>query len=77
MQIKIFFILFLIFICFCVLQIYFYNTKYHKNKKWMKKVESFENTVKNIHESSHAYILDDNSLETLLNDYEELKKSYN
>jgi len=65
-------IILLIFILFIIFQIYFYSEKYKKNQKLLKKVESFENTLSNI---DSKYVLDDNSLQLLLKDYNNLKNN--
>jgi len=70
---KIFLIILSIFILFCSIQIYFYYQSYVKKQEQIKKIESFENTLVNI-SNKQDYILDDKSLENLLDDYENFKK---
>jgi len=72
-MISIFMIIFIIFLLFILLQIYFYSVKYKKNNVLIKKIESFENTLSSI-EQKKDYILDDSSLELLLEDYNKIKK---
>jgi hypothetical protein len=45
-----------------------------KKQEQIKKIESFENTLINI-SNKQEYILDDKSLENLLDDYENFKKN--
>ena len=66
--------LLVIFVIFIALQVYFYNIKYKKNDVLIKNVESFENTLVNI-DSNEQYLLDDKSLEILLEDYNKLKNN--
>ena len=72
-MISIFLIILIIFLLFILLQIYFYSGKYKKNNVLIKKIESFENTLTNI-EQKNDYVLDDSSLELLLEDYNKIKK---
>lgn len=65
---KLFFIIFLLFILFCSIQIYLYYRKYINNKKQIDKIESFENILLDI--SKKDYLLDDLSLQKLLDDFE-------
>lgn len=73
-MIKIYLLILIIFVIFLVVQIYFYNIKYKKNDQLIKNVESFENTLVNI-DSNEKYLLDDKSLEILLEDYNKLKNN--
>jgi hypothetical protein len=59
-------------------QLYFYLKVYNNNNNLIQKIESFENTLNTINIKQHnntEYILDDNSLENLLYDYNNLKKN--
>ena len=71
-MIKTYLLILIIFVIFIVIQVYFYMIKYKKNDTLIKKVESFENTLVNI-DNNEQYLLDDNSLEILLEDYNNLK----
>jgi uncharacterized protein YxeA len=73
-MIKIYLLILVIFVIFIALQVYFYNIKYKKNNILIKNVESFENTLVNI-DSNEQYLLDDKSLEILLEDYNKLKNN--
>ncbi len=73
-MIKIYLLVFIIFFIFVAFQVYFYNIKYVKNDKLIKNVESFENTLVNIN-NNEKYLLDDKSLEILLEDYNKLKNN--
>ena len=70
----IFFIIITLFIAFILYQVYFYRFIYKKNEKFIKKIESFKNTLHNI-DSNNEYILDDASIEILLEDYNKLKNN--
>jgi hypothetical protein len=48
--------------------------KYEKNENVIRKIESFENTLTNINKNNE-YLLDDSSLEVLLEDYNKLKNN--
>ena len=71
---KLFFIIFFIFLLFVMFQLYFYIKLYNKNANLLKKIESFENTLTNI-KKNNEYVLDDSSLEILLEDYKEIKNN--
>ena len=73
-MIKIYLLILVIFVIFIAIQVYFYNIKYKKNNTLIKNVESFENTLVNI-DSNEKYLLDDKSLEILLEDYNNLKNN--
>jgi biopolymer transport protein ExbD len=73
-MIRIYLLIFVIFVIFIAVQVYFYNIKYKKNDTLIKNVESFENTLVNI-DSNEQYLLDDKSLEILLGDYNNLKNN--
>lgn len=73
-MIRIYLLIFVIFVIFIAVQVYFYNIKYKKNDILIKNVESFENTLVNI-DSNEQYLLDDKSLEILLGDYNNLKNN--
>ena len=68
---KIFMVILLIFLFFCMIQIYFYYQSYIKKQNKIKNIESFENTLININ-NNKDYILDDASLQKILNDYDNL-----
>lgn len=72
-MISMFMIIFIIFLLFVLLQIYFYSVKYKKNNVLIKKIESFENTLETM-EQKTDYVLDDSSIELLLEDYNKIKK---
>ena len=55
---------------FILIQVYFYNKKIMKNEENIKKIESFEADVIKI--NNNKYILDDNSMNILLDDYQKL-----
>lgn len=67
-----FLIILTIFIIFIFVQIYFYYKKYQENQNTIRKMESFENTLGNMEKD---YLLDDKSMERLLEDYNSLKNS--
>ena len=73
-MIKIYLLILIIFVIFISIQVYFYNIKYKKNYTLIKNVESFENTLVNI-DNNEQYLLDDKSLEILLEDYNNLKNN--
>jgi len=54
-------------------QVYFYSQTYKKNDVMIKKIESFQTTLTDINEQD--YLLDDASIEVLLDDYNKLKKN--
>lgn len=62
-------IIFLLLI-FILIQVFFYNKKIMKNEENIKKIESFEADVIKI--NNNKYILDDNSMKILLDDYQKL-----
>ena len=62
-----------IFIAFVTYQIYFYNVIYKKNMETLKKIESFENDVKEVNAAS--YILSDDSINKLLQDFNNIKNN--
>ena len=71
---NIFLIIFVLFIIFILFQIYFYYKRYHANQNQINKIENFKNTLLNI-ESEKDYLLDDTSVERLLEDYNNLKNN--
>ena len=73
-KLNVFIIITTIFILFVIFQIYFYSTTYTKNQKKINKIESFESTLENIN-SKQNYVLNDQSIETLLEDYNKLKNN--
>ena len=72
-NINLFLIIIIIFILFVIFQIYFYLKIYNKNQILIKKMESFQSTLTGINNNDNKYILDDNSMEILLEDYNKLK----
>ena len=68
---KYYLLIIFIFLIFILFQIYFYNNKYIKNGNTLQKVESFESKLINI--NNNNYLLDDNSIKLLLEDYNNLK----
>ena len=71
-NINLFSIIIIIFILFIIFQIYFYSNIYKKNQNLIKKIENFQSTLTNIN-NNNDYILDDHSMEILLEDYNKLK----
>jgi hypothetical protein len=67
-----FLIILAIFIIFIFIQIYFYYKKYQENQNTIRKMESFENTLGSMEKD---YLLDDKSMERLLEDYNSLKNN--
>lgn len=67
---NLYFIIIILFLVFIIFQIYFYNSKYKKNENVLNKIENFQSTLKNLNKE---YVLDDKSLERLLEDYNKLK----
>lgn len=61
-----------LFILFITYQIYFYSGIYNKNNILINKVENFQSTLENIDTN---YVLDDKSIELLLDDYNKLKNN--
>ena len=73
-KINLFIIILTIFLLFIIFQIYFYSKKILKNDNLIKKIESFESTLTHL-DSKKDYLLDDNSIEILLEDYNKLKNN--
>ena len=73
-KINLYIIILVIFLLFIFYQIYFYREKYIENNKLIKKIENFESTLKDINHKQD-YLLDDKSIEILLEDYNQLKKN--
>ena len=73
-MINLFFIIIILFVLFIIYQIYFYSSIYKKNENMIKKVESFQSTIINI-DNNKDYLLDDASIEILLEDYNKLKNN--
>lgn len=69
-----FLVILLLFVIFIVIQIYFYSDKYNQNKKLINKMENFESKLSKIKEND-KYLLDDESIENLLEDYYKLKNN--
>jgi len=67
---KVLICVFVIFIIFIAYQIYEYSKKYEKNNRLIKKIESFQTTI-----TDKNYVLDDMSIERLLDDYNNLKNN--
>jgi len=74
-NISLFSIIIILFILFVVFQIVFYLNIYKKNQNLIKKIENFQSTLTNIKNNNNEYILDDNSMEILLEDYNKLKNN--
>ncbi len=76
MNIKFLSIIFVIFIIFTCIQIYFYMNKYNENQLKMTNINNFENRLMNIDNdiTKKEYILDDKTLEQLLEHYNNLDK---
>jgi hypothetical protein len=58
-----------------IFQVFYYNKIFNKNNIKIQKMENFSNTL-NILNNQKEYILDDKSLENLLDDYNNLKNNY-
>ena len=71
---NLFLIILVLFILFVIYQIYFYSNVYKKNEDKIRKIESFQSTLDNINTKSN-YLLDDKSIEILLEDYNKLKNN--
>jgi hypothetical protein len=72
---KIFTIIFIIFMVFIFIQLYYYLQLQQKNDNKIEKIEKFQNTLKHLDSlSTKEYILDDNSLNKLLEEYNTLKE---
>jgi phosphotransferase system glucose/maltose/N-acetylglucosamine-specific IIC component len=75
---NLYIILIIIFILFVSYQIYFYNIIYKKNLETLKKIESFENDINAINEYSNnnsEYLLSDESVTKLLDDFNDIKNN--
>jgi CHASE3 domain sensor protein len=66
-------IIFIIFLIFIAVQVYYYLNIYKKNENTIKKIESFQASVTDI--EKNKYMLDDSSLELLLEEYNNLKNN--
>ena len=66
-------IIFIIFLIFIAVQVYYYLNIYKKNENNIKKIESFQASVTDI--EKNKYMLDDSSLELLLEEYNKLKNN--
>jgi len=71
---NLFLLTIILFIIFIIYQIYFYSSIYKKNEDLIKKVESFQSTLDHI-DNKKDYLLDDSSIELLLDDYNKLKNN--
>jgi cell division protein FtsL len=71
---NLFLIIIILFVLFIIYQIYFYSSIYKKNEDIIKKVESFQSTLVEI-DNKKDYLLDDSSIELLLDDYNKLKNN--
>jgi uncharacterized protein YoxC len=69
-----FLIIIILFILFIIYQIYFYSSIYKKNEYTLKKIESFQSTLSDIN-NKKDYLLDDKSMEVLLEDFNKLKNN--
>lgn len=68
--------IFILFIIFILIQIYFYYTILKKNNQKIANIESFTDSLNNINQNQNQdYILDDQSVEILLDDYNKLKNN--
>jgi cell division protein FtsL len=70
---TLFFLILFIFLILILVQVYFYSYKYVKNQEHIQKIESFSNTLTSLNKSNNEFILDDSSMEKLLEDYNKLK----
>ena len=68
---TIFLIIFVFLLIFISVQVYFYYQKYNKNNKVIQKMEQYTSKLNSI--DNKDYILDDTSMERLLDDYENIK----
>ena len=75
MKWNLFIIIFILFTLFMIFQVFYYNKIFNKNNIKIQKMENFSNTL-NILNNQKEYILDDKSLENLLDDYNNLKNNY-
>jgi cell division protein FtsL len=73
-MLNLFLITVILFIIFIIYQVYFYSRIYKKNEDIIKKVESFQSTLVEI-DNKKDYLLDDSSIELLLDDYNKLKNN--
>jgi len=71
---NLFLLTIILFIIFIIYQVYFYSSIYKKNEDLIKKVESFQSTLVEI-DNKKDYLLDDSSIELLLDDYNKLKNN--
>ena len=71
---NLFLITVILFIIFIIYQVYFYSSVYKNNEDIIKKVESFQSTLLEI-DNKKDYLLDDSSIELLLDDYNKLKNN--
>jgi predicted PurR-regulated permease PerM len=67
-------IIFILFFIFVGIQIYFYSKVYKKNNDIIQNIELFNNKLLHI-DNKNEYILDDESIEILLEDYNKLKNN--
>jgi cell division protein FtsL len=70
---TLFFLILFIFLILILVQVYFYSYKYVKNQEHIQKIESFSNTLTSLNKNNNEFILDDSSMEKLLEDYNKLK----
>jgi predicted PurR-regulated permease PerM len=74
MKNYLFLIILIIFIIFIFVQVYYYSDIVNRNHNLIKDIESYENKLQNIN-STYNYVLDDKSIEILLDDYYKLKNT--
>lgn len=74
-NINIFIIIFIILFIFILFQIIYYNNIFYKNNNKIEKIDNFTNKLDYINNSdTSSYILDDKSLNNLLDEYNNLIK---
>ena len=76
-NIYLYVLIMIVFLAFVGYQIYFYNIVYKKNLETLKKIESFESDVKGINDTYNetAYLLSDESMAKLLDDFNNIKSN--
>lgn len=73
-EINIFIIVFIVLITFVLFQILYYNNIFNKNYNKIEKIDNFTNKLDRIHHKTD-YILDDSSLNNLLQEYNNLNNN--
>jgi hypothetical protein len=73
-EINIFIIVFIVLITFILFQILYYNNIFNKNYNKIEKIDNFTNKLDRIDHKTD-YILDDSSLNNLLQEYNNLNNN--